>query len=82
MKIYYADGRIEVKDPCTFKEAQTIIGGDIEMVKVPTGGIMLVNEDGGWQNLPHNKNASSVVLRYIVGTVIVLSDDEREKVLG
>lgn len=59
--------------PPTLEEAQAIVGGYVEMVMLPEGDQMLVNEDGLMLKLPLNTVASMIAGRPIVGDVVVLS---------
>lgn len=59
--VLYADGRAEPLTPhgrtFTLEELQAIVGGYIEIVRVP-GGFLVVNEDGLLRRLPRNGQAS------------------------
>lgn len=61
----------------TLLEAQQIVGGYIELVKVEKGRTLVVDEEGKLKNKPTNKTVtsrygSSIYGDYIVGDVIVL----------
>lgn len=52
-------------------ELQAIVGGFIELVHLPDGRLMVVNEDGKLNGLPFNKKASELYPDTIVGDVLV-----------
>jgi Domain of unknown function (DUF3846) len=56
----------------TLREAQGIVGGYVEMIRLEDGGQMLVDEDGLSKNLEFNMEASSLAGRPIVGPVLLL----------
>ena len=49
-----------------------MVGGFVELVRLSDGDQMLVNEEGGILGLPHNKMASEIANRNIVGNVLIL----------
>jgi hypothetical protein len=63
-------------------ELQHLVGGWIEMVKLPDGRLMCVNEDGKVRNLAYNQQATKLArprLRpgdYIVGAAVVMTRTE------
>ena len=63
------------------EEMQKIVGGNIELVRLNDGRIIVVNEDGLNLNLPVNIEATNILRRdhsttqYIVGTAIVCDAD-------
>lgn len=57
------------------EELQAIVGGYIEVVRLPDGQLMFANEDGLSQGLPFNSLASSYYRAKIVGDVLITSDD-------
>ncbi len=60
--------------PPTLEEAQKIVGGYVEMIYLPDGRQMLVDEDGLSKYLARNLLASVVAGRPIVGRALILSD--------
>tara|TARA_R110002094_G_scaffold78340_1_gene84690 strand:+ start:18811 stop:19038 length:228 start_codon:yes stop_codon:yes gene_type:complete len=61
-----------VKEP-TLEEAQKFVGGTVEMVYLPHGGQMLVNEEGLLRNLEVNDMATRIAGKMIVGDVMILT---------
>lgn len=59
-------------------ELQKIVGGYIEIVHLPNGQIMVVNEEGLIHGLPYNADASIEAMDIIVGDVLVC-DSEKVK---
>tara|TARA_R110002153_G_scaffold144589_2_gene295820 strand:- start:752 stop:979 length:228 start_codon:yes stop_codon:yes gene_type:complete len=61
----------------TLKEAQSIVGGLVEIVRSPTNPEwqILVNEEGLLIGLPVNKEASEMCDTGIVGPAIVLKEN-------
>lgn len=63
------------------EEMQEIVGGNIEIVRLNDGRIIIVNEEGLLQGLPVNIEATNILRRdhsttqYIVGTAIVCDAD-------
>ncbi len=60
------------KEPPSLHEAQEVVGGLVELVRLSDGDQMLVNEEGLLHGLPHNKLASEVANRPIVGNALIL----------
>ena len=61
----------------TLKEAQDLIGGNVEMIQGKEGFQLLVDEDGRSKDLAMNMNASAMAGRTIVGNVIALFGNAR-----
>jgi len=61
----------------TLEQAQNIVGGWVEMVTLPNGDQMLVNEEGALHGLPLNAPASTLAGRALVGNVILLKGEAR-----
>tara|TARA_R110000751_G_scaffold300963_1_gene413054 strand:- start:36028 stop:36279 length:252 start_codon:yes stop_codon:yes gene_type:complete len=57
----------------TLEEAQEFVGGTVEMVYLPGGNQMLVNEEGLLRNLEINNMATRIAGKMIVGDVIILT---------
>lgn len=56
----------------TLKELREIVGGNIEIVRLPDNRIMAVNEEGKLYNLPKNVQATQIYgYEVIVGDVLV-----------
>lgn len=55
---------------------QEAVGGFIELVHLPKGKMLVVNEDGLRLNLPYNKKASQLSQRDIVGDVLLMNHNE------
>lgn len=72
--IIRVDGSEEVLDhKPTLKEAQEIVGGFIELLKVPHNITLVLNEEGRIFSLPKNERASRLFSPWnLVGNVIVL----------
>ena len=70
--------KVSSKAP-TLEEAQQFVGGYVELVHLPGGGQLLVNEDGHRLNLPFNKVASQMYGGPIVGNVMWLTGVARWK---
>ena len=59
-------------EPPTLKEAQVFVAGYVELLDLPDGTQMLVNEEGKARSLPHNIPASLRAGQLIVGNVMWL----------
>ncbi len=72
--IVRVDGSEEELDHrLSLKEAQEIVGGYIELVRIFNPfRTLVVNEDGKAMGLPINSKASSMHHGFIVGNVVVL----------
>ena len=64
--------------PPTLKEAQEFVGGLVQMIDLPSGQQLLVNEEGLLKDLPLNFEASELAGHLIVGPALVLTDDAKE----
>lgn len=65
------------------EQMQKMVGGLIEPVRpIVGGGMMLANEEGLILDLEPNHLASSLSRRIIVGSVIILKDDEIDEWLN
>lgn len=64
----HADGKV------TLEEARAFVNGYVEVVRHLPGdnGILLVNEDGRFLNLPENESASQIAGQKIVGNAIYI----------
>lgn len=63
--IYYTDGTTKEVQPAngasfTLKEAQAIVGGFVEVVDLPGGCIMILNEEGKLIGLEKNEAATKL----------------------
>jgi len=63
----------------TLEECQDFVGGYIEVVHLPNGDQLIVNEEGRMEHLqlPHNPAASVLARRNIVGNALLLQGDAR-----
>ena len=61
----------------SLKEAQDFVGGLVELVNLPNGDQMLVNEEGRMKKLPINDPASSASDQRILGNAIILVGEAR-----
>jgi len=52
-------------------ELQAVVGGFIEVVHLPDGRLMIVNDEGKLNGLPVNPKASELYPDIIVGDVLV-----------
>jgi hypothetical protein len=64
--------------PPTLEEAQAHVGGMVELVYDPHGKQILVNEEGLLMGLPHNREASILSGRFIVGPALWLPEEEQQ----
>ena len=60
-------------EPPTLEEAQAIVGGYVEIVYLPDGSQMLVDEDGISKGLEVNYSASMRAGPAILGDVLILT---------
>ena len=65
------------EDQPTLKEAQSFVGGLVEMVYLTNDRQMLVNEEGIMHDLPVNHPASFVAGNIILGPALILEGDAR-----
>jgi hypothetical protein len=65
----------------TFPEAQRLVGGMVEPVRLPNGDTILVNEEGLLMGLPINTAASLLAGQTLVGPAIYLTKAETKRVL-
>ena len=63
-------------DEFSLKELQGYVGGYIELVHLPSGKILVVNEDGLWKNLKQNMRASVLARQPIVGDCILIEGNQ------
>ena len=61
----------------SLKEAQEFVGGLVELVPLPEGDQLLVNEEGIMHNLPINYPASFQASTIILGNAILLEEEAR-----
>lgn len=54
----------------TLDELQKFVGGYIELVPLPEGMVLVVNEEGLLRSLPKNDTASFLAGRIIVGDAV------------
>ena len=76
-EVIYTDGtRDRIPGKLSLSEMQGKVGGLIEMVHLPDGQYLVVNEEGLIDGLPINETASMLAKRTIVGTAILTSNIE------
>jgi hypothetical protein len=63
--------------PPTLEEALAIVGGYVQMITLPNGDQLLVDEEGLLKNLPVNMDATIAANRLIVGPALLLEGDAR-----
>jgi hypothetical protein len=63
--------------PPELEEAQSFVGGLVELVRLPGNVQMLVNEEGLIYGLPLNRAASQIAGQPIVGNALILRDEAR-----
>jgi hypothetical protein len=72
-----SDGqRVEGVDISTLKEMQELVGGYIEIVYLPEGKCLIINEEGLLLGLPLNQQATELYGHPIVGEVIYAQSSE------
>ena len=65
--------------PPTLEEAQKEVGGMVEMIRLPDGHQLLVNEEGYIKQLALNPTASEIVGHNIVGNALLLKGSAKWK---
>jgi hypothetical protein len=55
----------------TLEELQSLVGGYIEAISLPSGNVALMDEDGRMRRLPLNPTASALVGRALVGPIVI-----------
>lgn len=74
--------RYESEAPPSLKEAQEFVGGLVEMIHLPDGSQLLINEEGKLRGMEINHEATALVMKafprtwgsdVIVGPALVLS---------
>lgn len=65
---------VEYNDPIKLEEMQEAVGGYIEAIFIPGGKVMLVNEDGKWQDLETNLNATAYLKASMVFDDVIVGD--------
>lgn len=63
--------------PPTLEEAQAIVGGYVELINLPDGSQMYVDEEGRLKKLLHNPDASLRANQYVCGPVLILQGTAR-----
>lgn len=58
----------------SLKTLQGLVGGYIEVVRLPEEQILICNEEGLLNNLPYNLSASLLTGRILVGDVVIAPD--------
>jgi hypothetical protein len=57
-------------------ELQSLVGGYIELVQLPDGRIMVVDEDGWHKQLPPNEVAGDLADIMILGDAVVMAGNQ------
>jgi (2Fe-2S) ferredoxin len=60
----------------TLKEKQDAVGGYIELVRCPDSSFLVVNEEGIYNALQLNEEASRIANMHILGDAIHLTDSD------
>lgn len=66
-------------EPPSLETVQELVGGYVELVPLPFGNQLLVNEEGLLQSLPDNPVASQLAGKRIVGNAVLLTDKAKWK---
>jgi len=61
----------------TLENLQKAVGGDIELFFVDSRTLMIINQEGLLFKLPKNRMASRIANQLIVGTVVILTDEDK-----
>ncbi|MSQ55780.1 MAG: DUF3846 domain-containing protein [Betaproteobacteria bacterium] len=65
------DGAEHEQTHTTFADLQKLVGGYVEVIKLPAGKVAIINEDGLPLGLAHNAAASARLGYRLVGTVVI-----------
>lgn len=60
----------------SLKELQGYVGGLVEFVPLPSGKLMVVNEEGKLDGLPVNENATAIFKKEYPKRIYALNNDE------
>ncbi len=60
----------------TLSGMQKAVGGYIELVYLPQGKMLVVNEDGLSLKLPYNPKASQISQRNLVGDILLMNQKD------
>ena len=87
--IYYTDGRVEEREIINFLELREIVEGYVQVLGLPNGEKMIMNEEGRLQKLPVNQRATDYLqAQYtqktvdIFGNVIILDKNNDPKIFN
>ncbi len=83
-RVYAVDGTQREVTPAhgvsfTLEELHALVGGYIEVVRLPSGDLMVINEEGKLHDLLYNERATALAASvlfagdYIAGPAVVLS---------
>ena len=61
----------------SLESLQRVVGRDIELVKLPDGAKVVINEEGSKQGLEVNRSASTMCGRRIFGNAVLLYKDDK-----
>lgn len=68
---------VDEDHPLELEKAQSLVGGFVELIQLPGGAQLLVNEEGLLRRLPINPLASYLARQPIVGNAVVLRGKSR-----
>ena len=71
-----SDGSESEYTAITLSGMQKAVGGYIELVHLPKGKMLVVNEDGLNLKLPYNPRASQLSQRHLVGDILLMNQNE------
>lgn len=86
-RVITPDGSLRVVTPArgpsfTLEEMRTLVGGYLEVVRLPNGELMVIDEEGKLKHLLYNPVATALAAPhlfpgdYIVGTAVVMTGEE------
>lgn len=72
-----------ISDPITLEECQKLVGGYIQILELPEGDQMIINEEGKLMGLEYNVRATEAAIRaraiysgdWIAGPALILYGD-------
>ena len=77
--IIRVDGSREELTNLSLGSLQQAVGGYIEPVRLPTGELMYIDEDGMFKGKEINQDISLLLGAIVVGDVVILSAEEEKK---
>lgn len=76
-KIIRAGGEVLPLTDLSLNSLQHVVGRDIELVKLPDGARIVINEEGAKQGLEVNRSASTMCGRRIFGNAVLLYKSDK-----